>query len=441
MKINWFSPLPDLKTGIAGFTAGLLRYLGKAGELTLWTDQERWENLPSGLEGVRVRRFNSGQVPWRELNEADLTFYNIGNNARFHSAAYEVSRRHPGIVILHETRLHHFFFDIFRDRMKSREAYLRQMADCHGPEAIEAGMEIWEDPAKLVPMSFRYPLTAPVLENAIGTVVHTEEAFEAVRLLDRCPVARIELPDCKELTTRPIVPRRYDSRGPWRLILFGHLGQNRQVEAVLQALLHFPERHRFRLDLFGNLDHRAPVEALAQSRELRSLVFLHGHCSDAKLHSALESAHLAINLRNPPMGEASGSQLRIWHYALPSLVSRTGWYAKLPADTVAFVEPGNEIEDVQQHLAAFLENPEAFRQMGEAGKRRLAAVHSPEKYAAEIIGFGEQCRRARAGHPFAGKMAARVVARAKSWMSPDADARFLENISRQLARLGSNEKG
>ena len=65
------------------------------------------------------------------------------------------------------------------------------------------------------------------------------------------------------------------------------------------------------------------------------------------------------------MGEASVSQLQIWDHALPSLVTKVGWYACLPAETVAFVRPDHEIIDIHAHLRAFLSEPWRYAQMGE----------------------------------------------------------------------------
>ena len=77
--------------------------------------------------------------------------------------------------------------------------------------------------------------------------------------------------------------------------------------------------------------------------ELKDTVKVHGYAPAADLDGALSTAGLAINLRYPTMGEASASQLRIWEHALPSLVTRVGWYASLPEDAVAHVRPENEV--------------------------------------------------------------------------------------------------
>src|SRR5262249_58843846 len=106
-----------------------------------------------------------------------------------------------------------------------------------------------------------------------------------------------------------------------RLILFGFLARNRRVEAIFQALAELPERKQFRLHVYGTLWDAKVVHRAIEKLGLEELVKLHGYVTDATLDAALAAAHMAINLRFPTMGEASASQLRIWNFALPSLVT------------------------------------------------------------------------------------------------------------------------
>jgi hypothetical protein len=87
------------------------------------------------------------------------------------------------------------------------------------------------------------------------------------------------------------------------------------------------------------------------------------------------------------MGEASASQLKIWSFGLPTIVSKTGWYAGLSEDAVGFVNIETEIEDIQHHLENFLDHPDAFVEMGKNGFRILKKNHSPDLYARKIIDF------------------------------------------------------
>ena len=122
---------------------------------------------------------------------------------------------------------------------------------------------------------------------------------------------------------------------------------------------------------------------------------------------ALDRAHLALNLRFPTKGEASGAQLRIWSRGLASVVSRTGWYAGLPPDTVAFVEPGEETDNLHRHWQRALADPGWLQGMGAAGRRHLETRHDPELYAFErifeLVAAIRQCTDDRFGQ------AARIV--------------------------------
>jgi hypothetical protein len=124
-----------------------------------------------------------------------------------------------------------------------------------------------------------------------------------------------------------------------------------------------------------------------------------------------------VNLRYPTMGEASASQLKLWEYALPTLVTQVGWYASLPAETVAFVRPENEIDDIRAHLQDFLKEPERFAEMGRQGWCKLKRDHGPEAYVRSLISLAETVpewglQNARLG------MAQRVGDDMRQWVTP-----------------------
>jgi hypothetical protein len=139
------------------------------------------------------------------------------------------------------------------------------------------------------------------------------------------------------------------------------------------------------------------------------------------------------------MGEASGSQLRIWAHSLPSLVSRVGWYASLPADAVAFVRPdANEVMDIQNNLRAFLADRRAFAAMGERGRRELEAQHSCEQYASTIVEMARRSGdfRARAASL---KLAERAGILLSEWLGPRT-AEAGEHIAKEIFEFGNREQ-
>ena len=107
MKINWFSPLPPAKTEIANYTLRILPYLHEKSDVTLWTNQEEWNQE---LEKYApVKQYQLDKMPWFELNQGDINIYHIGNNATFHGDIWGISRQSPGLVILHDYKLQDFF--------------------------------------------------------------------------------------------------------------------------------------------------------------------------------------------------------------------------------------------------------------------------------------------------------------------------------------------
>ena len=169
-----------------------------------------------------------------------------------------------------------------------------------------------------------------------------------------------------------------------RLVVFGFLGPNRRLPALLDVIADLPDQD-LTLDIYGVLDNPAAVDAQLAALGLAGRVRHHGFVSGQEIRAALARADLALNLRYPSMGEASASQLRIWEAGLPAVVTRTGWYATLPEDTVFFVEPEREAEDLRAHLEALRRSPEQFRQAGRRGRAVLEAEHTPERYARGLL--------------------------------------------------------
>ena len=393
-RLNWFSPLPPSRTDVAHFALRSLPSLAQHFDITVWTERPF---SPSGLDSYAYARMWEGE-PWAALNVADVTVYHIGNNARFHGWIWDVAQRHPGVVVLHDTGLREFL-----------TAHLR-----HDEEEVSRLVEIGA--------------TAATLERARGAVVHSSAAFEHVAPLRRCPVVQLELP---YPAGRPVVARGWD--GVLRLVVFGFLGSNRRLESLLDAMATFPDRARLRLDIFGELEHGDAVAERIQSHALTDIVSVRGFVKEAGLDEALDRSHLAVNLRFPSMGEASASQLRIWDRGLASVVTRTGWYAELPADTVWYVDPDNEVADLHRHFAAALADPGTLQAMGAAGRRHLEARHDPRVYARELAAAIAQMVKTPA--PIAGDAigaVSRILGDAR--ISGSAKAAVARRIGEEVAR-------
>jgi hypothetical protein len=83
LKINWFSPLPPVRSGIAHYAMQVLPVLAGCHEVVLWTDQD--QVAPEAHRIARIARFDPASPPWRELNNGAISIYHLGNHPDFNS--------------------------------------------------------------------------------------------------------------------------------------------------------------------------------------------------------------------------------------------------------------------------------------------------------------------------------------------------------------------
>lgn len=386
LLIDVFSPMPPLRTEIANHTAGVLQALQHLARVRVWTAQEGPVELAA--QDVELCRFRPDALPIAKLNEADATFYNFGNNAGFHRDIHRAAQRVPGIIILHDTRLQHFFAAYAEQPGKDRELYLAQLERSHGPAVREMGEQFIAGQRGLQDMVQMAPMTLAALEGAIAAVLHNPEEKEALEGRTHVPLYCLPLSSRFGPTPAHRPPRSADM--PSRLVMFGFIGENRRLLPILEALAAMPDRDDYRLDVYGVVEQAVEADALVAASGLSSIVTRHGFVPEAQLDAALADADLALNLRWPSMGEASATQLRIWASACPALVMRVGWYAQLPPDTVFMIEPAQEREGIVTQLRALRRAPDLYARAGAAGRRILEQLHSPERYAEGLLAVASQ---------------------------------------------------
>jgi glycosyltransferase involved in cell wall biosynthesis len=208
-----------------------------------------------------------------------------------------------------------------------------------------------------------------------------------VRATGIVPSYQLDLP-FRPSDTAPTAQRATD--GPLRLVQFGHIGPNRRLWEVLEALGPLKDEIDFKLDIMGNVWDRAMLGEKLERFGLEAHVEVHGFVPEPELDAALAQAHLVFNLRYPTMGEASGSQLRIWNAAAAAVVTDLGWYGSLPDDTVFKVPLDGEIAALQDLVRRVNADRSLGATLGQTGRKRMEERHTPALYAK---GIAEIARR------------------------------------------------
>ena len=413
MKLAWFSPLLPEHSDIANYTERLREDLQRSFDVRFLTEK------PGGfLEPSSGTFYHAGLGPRPydllvSLNAADLPVYNLGNNPTYFSRTWFLNQFKPGIVILHDVKLHHFFEGIYRGQLRDEKCYLDLMEKYHGGVGREAGGAFCRSLVSISDMAEHFPMTAWAVRNALAVVVHTAYAREAVRRATNLPVFTIPLPYRSQADPKKENTARFSRDHCARLVIFGYLHTNRRVIEFLHALATMPEGDCFEVHVLGTIFHEREVRAAVGLLGLREQVTFYGHVPDEMLENTLAGADMAINLRYPTMGEASGSQLRIWDHALPSLVSASDGLRRPPAGYGLLCPARTR---TRRHSAAPAAFPAASRLFPRkrSARARVAARPSSARHVRQRLAPGLRGSRgvALTPQPAMGRATARPTRRA-----------------------------
>ncbi len=361
LSVGFVSPFPPVRSGIADFSSELFPAVAAHVDASAYPPSEA------------KRAFTSGH---------DVVLVQIGNDP-LHAPTYEAltddARTTPAVVTLHDFSLHHLFAAAYLDGGREEE-YGRELSRNHG----EKGHLLWERMKKggKVPVwdlePWSYPMSTETARRAAILVVHSK--IVAGSILRAAPGTDVvEFPH--HVVPAPRTPRDEARRAlglpldrPVAVAL-GILTPAKRVLKVLTALASLPPASRPFLFVGGAGGDDDPHRIAARELGLQNDVGFAGYLPEADFWRAASAADLAVNLRHPTVGEASGAVCRLAGFGLPFIVSDAGWFRELPDSFAVKIPVGaGEVEAVAAELSRLAFDPSAARTRGEAaaewGKRR-----------------------------------------------------------------------
>lgn len=377
MRLAYFSPLPPAHSGIADYSRELLPHLARQATVHLFApdpaaiawEQDNYTVYP--LDAYPPRRWHY-----------DVALYHMGNS-RHHEALYQMMRRYPGIMILHDYVLHHFI----ADRTAGRDnfaGYVRELGYSLGLEGIRLAWATRYGEEEQAPASL--PLNQRLLDLNLGTLVHSNYARALV-------VARAK-PRPVEVVPALITPRSGRSRRsqlPWPpdALIFASFGQITHSKRLDQALQAFARLRRHiphaRYLIVGESLPEVDLEAMIAGLGLEGLVYHVGFSETLSTFvDWLSSVDIVLNLRHPTLGETSAAALRALAAGCPLVVYGHGWYSELP-DTVAVKVPPLDEEALLHAMLTLAQDSERRARMGVQARAYVQKAHAPAAAAAAYV--------------------------------------------------------
>ncbi len=379
MRLAFLTPLPPSTSGIADYSAALLEELGKLAPVDAYSAGAISADERSSFQPLSA--FEDKAAGY------DAILYQLGNS-REHAGIYQLLLRHPGIVVLHDGTLHHLVVDGTLHRGNT-PAYLREMAYAHGAEGYDAAVQIVRG-SGIFPF-YRFPLIKRAVDAARGVIVHSQAVRQAV-LAARpdVPVHVIDhfsFPPVPAFRTREAMLSALGwPSGALVVASFGQVTHGKRAERVLEAFARFNAQipHSRLLwvgDFAPEYDLRPEIRRLGLDNRVR----LTGRVPAGGLADYLSHCDIAINLRYPTTGEASGAVMRLLAYGKPTLVSNAGWFRELPDGGVAKVEVGpGELQAIVDWLCRLSADRALYSRISVAAQE-YATPRTPARAAQEYM--------------------------------------------------------
>ena len=323
MRVAFFSPLPPSPSGIADYSQALAAPLGRLAELEVFTGA--------------AREFHP--------RDFDLALYQIGNNP-YHEFVYKMALRHPGVVVMHESNLHHLLADI-TIRRGDWDAYLRETEYNGGATALAYARRV--KAGEVGPDYEGLAMTRRLLESAKAIIVHSDFMRSEMRSAGFTgPIARIPhgawIPDVDRMAYRERLGVNEDTP---LIGIFGNLKPYKRIAESLRAFRRLVEvEPRAKMILAGERHPDLALDSLIRTLGLSAHVRVLGFIPIEDFAGFIAASDVVLNLRYPTVGETSGSLLRALGLGRAVLVSEVGAFAELPADVCLKVPVGAGEEDL-----------------------------------------------------------------------------------------------
>jgi glycosyltransferase involved in cell wall biosynthesis len=405
LHLALWSPVPPQESGIADYSAELLREVVRWADVDIYVD-DGVPPTPEVAECGAVRLFTAfGRQHRRRPYDAALVQLGASFYHLYMKEALRGSPSLPRIVTLHDLTWGAL---LFREAALEgeEEAFRRVLEASEGPAAAaEHAAILAGDPAALPGLMEdflnRHPLLGEVMAASAAQIVHMPRAAEDLRTrysdqadsrLFYFPMG-VEDPRLSLTYTgwNDLRPRLGISAGAFVVAAFGVAHPVKRLDAAVRALgriaAELPQVEPVLLIVGGFADpaYRKQLESLAAELGAGRALRILGRTSRRDFELALLACDVVVNLRYPFRHQMSATLMRGVAAGRPVLITDVPEWSHFPPSfclrVVSDEGDEKEVESLAGHLIGLARDPERRRAMGEAARRYWEESATPAHMA------------------------------------------------------------
>jgi glycosyltransferase involved in cell wall biosynthesis len=361
VRLAWFSPLPPVRSGIAEVNRDLLPQLD--GEF----DIDRFDE-PRAHDFV----WNHRRRPY------DLVVYQLGN-ASCHDYMWAYLARYPGLVVLHDPRLHHARARLLLN-LRRFDDYRREFWYDH-PDVIRDVVE-YAVVGLGGPIYYLWPMLRLVMNTARTIAVHNGRVAGQLRQeYPRAAVETIRLgtaPLESSDAARASIRARFGIDDDGVLFsVFGKLTAEKRIAQIVRAFAAIvDDGSDVHLMLAGDASAYTSLDAELGSFGIGNRVHVTGYVDETDVGAYLSAADVCLCLRWPTALETSASWLQCLSARRPTLITDLAHLADVPESVALRVDLLDEEASLHRAMRRLAKDAGLREELSRGGRDHWAANHT-----------------------------------------------------------------
>jgi len=393
-RLAYVSPLPPEKSGIADYSAGILKALGKYYDIDLITrlDVIDSKDLVELFDTKTIKQF------YDCADSYDHIMYHFGNS-HFHEHMISMIAKFPGVVVAHDIffsdLLHHlehghpndsYYKNIFRTGLYESHGYpaLKELSVKGRDEAIN-----------------HFPTNNTYLRFAKGIIVHSDHAKQMVSQWN-CPelledISLVKLPrreanDVSRAEARKTLGIPEDA---FIFASFGSLSYAKQADQILKAWLssslsNNKDCYLYFVGQSSDSFFVHEIKRLIDTRSDARRMIVTGFVDAEMYEQYLSAADVGIQLRRRSRGESSISILDCFSHKLPTIINACGSFEEIPDETVFKLPADFKKKELVSAMETLHKDAKLRKRLQTTGYEYYIENHTPEIVARQYAGALER---------------------------------------------------